>query len=379
MHTVKPELEVTSQHSHFKSDDESESQNNGFKQHQQVSVLTRSDDNQQQQVRIVLGQPQAWNHNIDIVPNGAGLPQVYLNEEPLQVHEKHTIPIYSDDADAQPLVRVHALPGNEVEVDIRDGKVVIVSDGYRAKISTQQTLHGNTVGMCGTNNKDGDDDFTTPQQCVMRKPELFASSWAVSGQNCSGPAKAFATASQQKQQQNCVRVQHLYGNVISDAEAGRKRYRNYNHNVQSSSSSSSESDSSSSSSSSSSDSSNESNSKSNGSSSSSSSSSSSESAEYNPANQKNTLKQCAVKHQAQYIVKGDQICFTKRPLPACSARCKAADKIEKNVDVHCRDASDPVAQQFQKQIQKGGNPDMRTKSVSKTMKFSLPKRCVYAN
>ncbi|KAL1404360.1 hypothetical protein pipiens_018928 [Culex pipiens pipiens] len=362
------------EHSHFYASDVEQRWSNGFDEHEQITVLTRTVENNQQHLKVVLGQQEQWDYNIDIVPNGAQLPIVYVNDEPLQVHDKYTIPMYTADEGEQPLVRVHALAGKELVVDIRDGQIVIVCDGYRAQILTGQTFYDNTVGLCGTNNKQEEDDFITPQQCVMRKPEYFAASWAVTGQNCTGPAKAFAIASQQKQKEACLKVEYMYGNVVSDVEAGRKRYRYYNHNVDSSSSSESDSSSSSSSSESS-----ESNNKSDSSSSSSSSgsSSSSESKEHNPAKQKYSGKECDIVHQVQYVERGSEICFSKRPLPSCNSRCKAIEVANKYFDYHCRPLEDSIAQMWKEQIRKGVNPDMSAKSVSKTIKMAAPKKCVY--
>ncbi|XP_052870528.1 vitellogenin-A1-like, partial [Anopheles cruzii] len=99
--------------------------------------------------------------------------------------------------------------------------------------------------------------------------------------------------------------------------------------------------------------------------------------EYFAGKQEFTEKECAVKYQAQYVEKDGKICFTSRPLPTCSDKCKAFEKEPKYVDVHCRDATDSVAQLFKQQIRKGVNPDMSNKSVTKTIKFYFPKKCVH--
>ncbi|XP_058055859.1 vitellogenin-A1-like [Anopheles bellator] len=94
--------------------------------------------------------------------------------------------------------------------------------------------------------------------------------------------------------------------------------------------------------------------------------------------QEYTEKECGVQHRVQFFEEGDKICFSSRPLPTCSSKCKASDKFPKYVDVHCRDASDSAAQYFKQQIQKGVNPDMSSKSVTKTVKYFFPRKCFYA-
>uniref|UniRef100_A0A182RZJ3 Vitellogenin domain-containing protein n=1 Tax=Anopheles funestus TaxID=62324 RepID=A0A182RZJ3_ANOFN len=172
--------------------------------------------------------------------------------------------------------------------------------------------------------------------------------------NCSGPAQAYFAEYHQKAQEHCVKPQYYFGNVISEQEAGRQRYKLYYKDFDFSDSSSSES-----------------------SSSSDSSSSEEKPHEYFFEKQQYTEKDCPVKHQAQYVEQGDKICFTSRPLPTCASQCKAAEKVPKYVDVHCRDVTDSVAQLYKQQIRKGVNPDMSNKSVTKTVKFFLPKKCVH--
>uniref|UniRef100_A0A182NLF7 Vitellogenin domain-containing protein n=1 Tax=Anopheles dirus TaxID=7168 RepID=A0A182NLF7_9DIPT len=186
--------------------------------------------------------------------------------------------------------------------------------------------------------------------------------------NCSGPAQAYFAEYHQKAQEHCVKPQYYFGNVISEQEAGRQRYNYYYKDFDLSASSSSESSSSSSSESDESDDSNSSSSEEN-----------KDNREHFFEKQQYTEKECAMQHRVQYIEQGDKICFTNRALPTCSSQCKATEKIQKYVDVHCRDATDSAAQLFKQQIRKGVNPDMSNKSVTKTVKYFFPKKCVFVN
>uniref|UniRef100_A0A2M4B8F5 Putative vitellogenin-a1 n=1 Tax=Anopheles marajoara TaxID=58244 RepID=A0A2M4B8F5_9DIPT len=363
LHTVKPDYYFYAQDSHFMNSDYEYNWKNGFSEDEQMTILARHGENNQLYLKAILGQYKQNDYNIDIIPHGHELPHVYINGKPQQIHEKYAIEMYTnDDGGDQPLIRVYALPGNELEISFRDDDIKIVFDGYRARVFADQSYYNNFVGLCGTNNGEGEDDFITPDQCVMRKPEYFAGSYAIHGLNCSGPASAYYTEYHQKAQEHCVKPQYYFGNVISELEAGRSRYNYYYKDFDLSDSSSSESDESDSSSS--------------------SSSSSSEEDHHSPSEffaekQYFTEKECGVQHRVQYVEQGDKICFSIRPLPTCSSQCKVLDKVPKYVDVHCRDVTDSVAQLFKQQIRKGVNPDMSKKSVTKTVKFFLPKKCVH--
>lgn len=79
--------------------------------------------------------------------------------------------------------------------------------------------------------------------------------------------------------------------------------------------------------------------------------------------------------RVQFVEREGQICFTKRPIPACNKGRKDQETSIKFFDVHCLDAKDPAAKEAKKQIQKGNNPDFSGKQVHKTLKFNYPTKC----
>ncbi|XP_065076691.1 vitellogenin-A1-like [Ochlerotatus camptorhynchus] len=365
LHTVKPDYDFYAQDSHFYNSDFEYKYKNGFEEYEQFSALARRGSDKQLYFKFLFG-----DNYIDVFPNNGGVPFVYFNGRPYDVSQHNIAHFEAKEGYASfPFFYAFAYPNKDVEFSFFGGKLKFATDGYRARFFSDYSYYNNFVGLCGTNNGEYSDDFVTPDQCYMRKPEFFAASYALTGQNCTGPAKAFNFAYQQKAKEECIKKEVYYGNIIYEQEFYRQRYRYYNHNVDELSSSSSSSSSSDSSSSSS-----ESNSNDN---SSSSSSSSEEHKEYNANQQQHTLKDCPVQHQHQFFQQGDQICFTLRPLPACHSKCAPTDKISKYFDVQCFEKNSSQAQQYKSEISRGYNPDFKSFSSTKTFKFNYPKSCVY--
>lgn len=368
LYTVKPDYDFYAQQSHFYNSDYDYKYKNGFEEYEQFAALARRDSNNQLYFKFLFG-----DNTIDIFPKNGDVPMVMFNGRPYDISQYNIAHFeYKESYPSFPYFYAFAYPNKDLEVSFFGGKLKFATDGYRARFFSDYSFYNNFVGLCGTNSGEYFDEFVTPDHCYMRKPEFFAASYAITGQNCTGPAKAFNYAYQQKAKEECVKREVYYGDIIYEHENFHPRYRYYNHNVEDSSSSSSSSDSSSSSSSSSS-----SESNSDSSSDSSDSSSSEEHREFHPHQQNHTLKDCPVQHQHQFIQQGDKICFTLRPLPACHSKCAATDKISRYFDVHCFEKSSPQAEKLRSEISRGNNPDLRNYSSHKTLKFNYPKSCVH--
>lgn len=358
------------------NDDPENQQNN---ENTQYAILIRDTESQQKEVLVVLGQENTNDYVIRLAPSTEGrsgngqstsgdknaqTPRVYINGKKQEISENHAVELYTNDGEEQPLFRAYALPMGEMRVEIRNNLVSVSYDGEdNVKITAGAGSIGqrNQVGgMCGTMNGDMNDDFESPNNCVLRNQDHFAASWAVVDSATCKSQEVRAKNIEAKNARCYDADQTYFGNVINDYEAGRRRlsqHKRYQNGTSASSSSSSSS--------------------SDSSSSSSSDSSSSSSEEKN--GNKNTAQlggKCQTKHQVQYVERNGEICFSKRALPACQAGCKAQGKLEKSVEVHCRDHKDSVAQLLKQQIRKGANPDMSMKAVSKSLKFNVPQSCV---
>lgn len=368
MYTVKPDYDFYAQQSHFYNSDFEYKYKNGFEEYEQFAALARRGSDNQLYFKFLFG-----DNYIEVFPNNGGIPFVKYNGRPYDISKSNIAHFeYKEGYPSFPFFYAFAYPNKDLEVSFFGGKLKFATDGYRARFFSDYSFYNNFVGLCGTNNGEYFDEFVTPDQCYMRKPEFFAASYAITGQNCTGPAKAFNYAYQQKAKQECVKREVYYGDIIYNQEYYHPRYRYYNHNVEESSSSSSSSSSDSSSSSSSSESSSRSRSGS-----SSSSSSSEEQKEFHPHKQEHSMKECPVQHQHQFFEQGDRTCFSLRPLPVCHSKCVATEKISKYFDVHCFEKDSTQAKKYKSDIGRGYTPDFKSFAPHKTYKFNYPKSCVY--
>lgn len=191
-----------------------------------------------------------------------------------------------------------------------------LSDEYRNEVR----------GLCGNYDGESDNDFTTPKNCVLRKPEEFAATYAMTGEpSCEGPALANQRTAEKSK---CIRVSHRQSNVISDREAGRSWTEDKKWG-------------------------------------------------YHHEHRDPQAKRCILYRTK--IVEGERICFTTRPLPICADGCKPTDVKTKKFPVHCMPTRTPeekeAAMHLKKRIEHGANPDMTQRPVSMSLSYEVPLSC----
>ncbi|MDD9338894.1 MAG: VWD domain-containing protein, partial [Providencia heimbachae] len=281
----------------------------------QMTVLVR-ENGSEKELKIIVDQATKKQYVIELQSSGSSNPRVMINGKEQQVSEKEAAQVFSSRYSRRiPLISVYALPSGEMKVDVRGQELQVIFNGKQIKMIASDYLRKFIRGVCGTFTGEKVDEFTTPQNCVVREPRMFVASYALADETCQGQAKELQ---RRVSETICVRKETVYGNVVSERQAGRK----YHQQESSSSSSSSSSDSSSASSSSS-----------------SSSSSSESSEEQKVSKQSNRRKQCQTKHQIQFVEKDGRTCFTIRALPACEKHCKPTETMQKEVEVHCPQGS----------------------------------------
>lgn len=237
LHTAEPE-DIDSS---LSSDSSSAGPNNNNQYEnsdEQLSILVRDAESQQQQqhnnrnqqkakeVLIVLGQAEREDIVVKLSPSSANTkwntPRMHVNDEEKFPTSKHIVIVRSDDDSQQPLIRAYAMPKGEMKVEIRNGQLEITYDGERMLVRANSQFRNNIRGVCGTYTGEKESDMKSPQNCVLRRDSQFVASWAVADQNCQGPAKE---RQREIQQATCLKEKVLYGNVISEQEAGRKPVR----------------------------------------------------------------------------------------------------------------------------------------------------------
>uniref|UniRef100_A0A1B0CWY3 Putative vitellogenin-a1 n=1 Tax=Lutzomyia longipalpis TaxID=7200 RepID=A0A1B0CWY3_LUTLO len=332
-----------------------------------IAILVRQPNgDDDKDVMVVLGQEDQHDYVIYMPAKDVQARHVYVDGERKPVSEKEAIEIFSEDEADQPLARIYCGPVGEVTVEIRDGGVVVTTNGMTVTIESPE-YRDDVLGVCGTNDAERENDRQTPANCFHRRNAHFVAAYALDDATCEGQAKPMK---KEAAQAKCFEQELLFTDAVTDVEAGRQHY---GHGIKDDSGSSSSSSSSSSESSDSDDSDDD-----DSDSSSDSSSADEEQLVVAEKNRQHQFEQrkCETKHQTQFVERNGEICFSIRQLPACDSPCRPVQKIEKRVPVYCRPASEQQAQLYRQQIRKGNNPDLRDKAPTRYVNFAIPQACV---
>ncbi|XP_052120655.1 vitellogenin-1-like [Frankliniella occidentalis] len=285
-----------------------------------VAVLVRdaSSSHDQKELKVILDE-----NVIDFTP-ASGYSNIKYNGHSVSFSSNTGAQIQDQSGDI--LAQVFPMPANTIKVYFPQQKLEILYDGNRIALIVGQTYRGEVRGLCGTFNGEEVSDFTAPRNCVLKNAQQFAASWAI---NPSGAVK------EQQQKANhaaCFPERILYGDVISDNEAGRYQPRH--------------------------------------------SRSSSKSHKSSSSSRKSSPKTAAgcTSHRVKVIEQDGQICFSLRPQPACNAHCQPTQKVEKKIDFHCVSDSS-ASRHWAQMIKKGANPDFSQKGANKSLKVNIPESC----
>ncbi|WP_440994906.1 VWD domain-containing protein, partial [Cysteiniphilum litorale] len=126
------------------------------------------------------------------------------------------------DQSGEAYAQMYATPAGEIRFYAPQQDVEIQYDGTAIKVKAQNSYRSEVRGLCGTFNTQPEDDFTTPQDCVLQNPFEFAASYALDDSSCQGPAKELKQRAQQKVSNGqCYKDVVIYGNVVADEQAER--------------------------------------------------------------------------------------------------------------------------------------------------------------
>lgn len=207
-------------------------------------------------------------------------------------------------------IELYGLSDGEVKLDVK-GEFSVVYDGSRAKVILNSDRYYSSVrGICGNANFMRADDFRAPKNCILRTPEEFIQAYTLLENRGDYKSK-------------CYDYYYVYANVISDRDAGRDGHYYYS--------------------------------------------------KYYPLIAGENHRSC-MKQQTQYIVEGDQVCFTIRSLPRCLPGCKSMKTVSKVAPVHCVKKS-RISNLWVTQIDKGASPDFGLKVPTKSARFDVPQSC----
>ncbi|XP_001607396.1 vitellogenin [Nasonia vitripennis] len=221
---------------------------------------------------------------------------------------------YKEKKHGKVLFELFELSDESLKLVSKKYDIEIVYDGYRAQIETGERYRDSVRGLCGNNDGESMNDQQTPKGCLLQKPEEFSATYALTNDDqCQGPAIRNADEAKKSQ---CSYQTIRPGNVISEKEAGR---------------------------------------------------------ETELSQDSDGAKHCMT-HRTKIIRSKNEICFSLRPIPTCLSKCSPSSIKSKAIPFHCV-AKNSASQKVAERVEKGANPDLTQKSVSKTLTEQLPINC----
>ncbi|EGI60933.1 Vitellogenin-1, partial [Acromyrmex echinatior] len=98
----------------------------------------------------------------------------------------------------------------------------IVYDGERILLLVHDKYLYTVRGLCGNYDMQSNNDFVTPKNCILTKPEEFAATYALTyREDCEGPALQNKLKAEQS---TCISRSYIPGDVISEREKRRCNY-----------------------------------------------------------------------------------------------------------------------------------------------------------
>ncbi|XP_017881745.1 vitellogenin-like [Ceratina calcarata] len=277
-----------------------------------VSILSRETQDGRKEVKAILGK-----HEILLLP-GSPQVQVTVNGVNTQITQDK---VYQERQGDDVVFEIFKVGDQSIQLVSEEYDVDLTFDGKRLMIQASERYLGSLRGLCGNYDGDAHNDFTGPKNCILKKPELFTASYALTKDECEGESLANAKSIQIEDclPQNWNRA----SNVINDVESGRKNAEQVSWGYR--------------------------------------------------KNAQTGEKQCTT-HRTKIHETGDKICFTTRPVTSCVDGCSATETKTKNYQFHCMEKNER-ALSLKKRIEKGANPDLSQKSVSLTHALTVPVAC----
>lgn len=344
--------------------DEWNQQNQGYakKSNRYVAIAVRNTENQNQnqdwsrknqnsdiEVAIIVRKNANSEVEINLRPGNQQsnqAPRLFVNGMQQQMSESKVQNIYSNENEREWLARVYIVKRNtldqsnvDVKVETAVGGYQVTYNGKEVQIYRDSFFRGNQ-GICGSHSGQWYNEQKSPQNKLLNNKSEFVASWALIDNERAH--SALKSMQQKTRNANYPSEEIMYSNPIPNKKQAQnplngEQNQYYGEDQQQQRNA------------------------------------------WNRQQQQQNQNgpQSGTKHQTQYVDdrQNGQICFSKRPLPACAPDTKANGKYVQTVEVVCRDINDPAAQQYKSQIKRGRNLDLSTHQSNSQMKFTVPKRC----
>jgi len=299
---------------------------------QNVTILARkAGSSEDKEIRVILGTRSQQSNVIELIPSGKSY-EVKVNNKTVQVSSQRVSE--ARDENNKVFARMYVTPDKSLRVMAVKHNVELLYRPSITVISAANSLRDQVRGLCGTFNSEVATDFTTPKNCIVRKPEHFVASWAV-----------MAAGKDAEKQQEALRVPcfaktNKYANVVTEWEEKNSRENSRENSRDDSKENSPERR--------------------------------QESEE--TTERSRTEEKCGEATGIKVMKADDQVCFSIRPQPICKSHCKSTTKMEQ-VQFHCVPKDSSNARHWQNMIKRGATLDLAQKPANKVMSIPVPQSC----
>ncbi|XP_076239410.1 vitellogenin [Calliopsis andreniformis] len=277
-----------------------------------VTVLSRETESGQKEVKIILG-----DQEIRLFPTNSQ-PEVTINGKNQQITQDVSKQEKQND---ETLFEIYRLSDNSIGLVSQKYNVDLVYDGKRVLIKANHLYSNSVRGLCGNFDGDVSNDFVSPRNCIMKTPQNFIATYALTKDQCEGEALENA---KKVNKNDCWRqVTNRQSNVISDVDAGRISTEHQNWG-------------------------------------------------YHKNQQQDDKRKMT--HRTQVVEVDDKICFSTRPVVSCVPGYTPTETTVKQYSFTCMETNE-ASLNLKKRVQKGANPDLSQKTVSMTRPISVPLAC----
>ncbi|XP_015190339.1 PREDICTED: vitellogenin-like [Polistes dominula] len=280
-------------------------------EHMKLSIVAQEMENNKKEVRIQMG-----NDEVVLRPTGMEH-EVMVNGQKVKCSQKQS---YQQVKNDEVVYEIYKLPGPAVKLSSTEYDLDLVYDGDRVQIEVPDTYRKSIRGLCGDYDGRPENDFITPKNCILQKPEEFASTYILK-ERCEGNALKHAKKAMFSK---CVSEVTRFSDVISDEEAGRPttNWKQWGYH------------------------------------------------------KKDNMNNCH-SHRIRAVTKENKICFTMRPVPMCASGCKPNGTRQKKYYLHCLPKNEQSLA-LMKRVEKGANPDFSQRTPTGSEMLMVPVECVAA-
>ncbi|CAG0893655.1 unnamed protein product [Darwinula stevensoni] len=278
-----------------------------------VAVLAKESSSTGKVIKVLVGPHKVLIKPVSPVSAVSGsVPeiQVLLDGQPIHLSPTEKKVITSSGSPHKKVLEFIKYKNHEIEVESPLYGVKVVTDGERIKVEVSNIYRGRMCGLCGDFNGEKVAEFKTPRDCVMVHPMAFAQTYAIKESGCSVHPRVKHII---PEEHKCLHAD-TYHPMGSYHEVAR-------HGLSSSSSSSS-----------------------------------------------------CTRYLTKVVPRGDETCFSVKPLPECSLSCRPSRILTKEVGFHCV-RGDPT--ELLKKAHHGIVEEMLNKEVHFSTMAVIPEACLH--